>query len=115
MGIGVAAEVWRSGHCTEQMRTIAAAFLTVIALTAGNCTEAQRLDGREFQRQYELRDGQTMHVGEYLGQRQGRAYMRIKTMSTLFPEHWDEKLVFADLTDLDPDFKKLLDAEAKKY
>ena len=41
---------------------------------------------------------QTMKDSEYLGQKDGQAYLRIKSMSLTDPKQWSEQVVYIKLS-----------------
>lgn len=89
-----------------------ASVLAVLLVLAAGCDQERRIAGAEFRRQYELGDMQTMRTAEYLGQREGRAYLRLRTMSTVARDKWREEVVWADVKELAPDFAERLPRKA---
>ena len=56
---------------------------------------------------------QTMHQSEYLGEKDGRFYLRRKSMSLLNKNKWNEEIWYAITEDLEPAFLNKLRKEAK--
>ena len=86
----------------------------LVALLLG-CKEYERITGQEFKKQYELRNMQTMHYSKYLGQRDGKAFMIIKSMSSTNQKDWNERIVYCEMSELDPSLKSTLQAEGKSF
>ena len=82
--------------------------LIVLMILLVGCNEANKISTSEFKRQYELGNMQTMKSAEYLGQKDGKAFMKIKTMSSLDSKKWSEEIVYAELNELDDKFKESL-------
>ncbi len=56
---------------------------------------------------------QSMKTAEYLGQKEGRAFIRLRTMSPVTKE-WTEEIVYSELTDLDKEFRSKLPENQNK-
>ena len=54
-----------------------------------------------------------MHQSEYLGEKDGRFYLRRKSMSLLNKNKWNEEIWYAITEDLEPAFLNKLRKEAK--
>ena len=95
--------------------TIAISILClVVMLTA--CTETPKhVSGVKFKSKYELGNRQTMHQSKYLGEKDGRFYLRRKSMSLLNKNKWNEEIWYAIAEDLEPKFLKKLRREAKAW
>lgn len=91
------------------MRTFAP-FLLILLLLPG-CTGPKRVSAAEFKRRY-ARVGlvETLHTHTYLGQNDGRAYIRARSMS-LLSHNSSEKIIYAELRKLDPAFRDSLPKE----
>ncbi|MFZ2634617.1 MAG: hypothetical protein WA081_01625 [Desulfosalsimonadaceae bacterium] len=70
--------------------------------------ETPHISVKEFESQYRLGHNQTMKDTEYLGQNDGRAYLRIRSMSLTDPKKWSEQIVYVDLSELDKPFRDTL-------
>jgi len=90
---------------------VAAGLLAGASLFAA---EPSHISAKEFQEQYRLGHMQTMKDAEYLGQKDGRAYLRIKSMSLTDPKQWSEQIVYIKLSELDKDFRDKLPAKEYK-
>lgn len=90
-------------------------IVSVLVFLLVGCNEYERITGQEFKKQYELRNMQTMHYAEYLGQRGGKAFMSIKSMSSTNQREWKERIVYCEMSELDPSMKNTLQAEGKTF
>ena len=75
--------------------------------------QSTHISAKEFESQYRLGYMQTMKDAEYLGQKDGRAYLCIRSMSLTDPKQWSEKNVYVELIELDDAFRRTL--PAKEY
>jgi hypothetical protein len=98
------------------MRKIILHIVAVGLLTgcASQSAEPSHILAREFESQYRLGHMQTMKDAEYLGQKDGRAYLRIKSMSLTDSKKWTEQLVYVELSELDKTFREQLPAKEYK-
>ena len=84
----------------------------VVMLTS--CTETpEHVSGAKFKSEYKLGNRQTMHLSGYLGEKDGRFYLRRKSMSLLNKNKWNEEIWYAIAEDLEPAFLNKLKKEAK--
>jgi hypothetical protein len=86
------------------------AFAPLLFLAVLSCgrTDPGHVSAAEFQREYaSVGQAQTVRDVAYLGQRGGRAYLRVKSMSTIGKE-WSERTVFVELSELDEAFRASL-------
>ena len=82
-----------------------AASAIVLVLGLVGCQQQPRhVSGGEFQREYELRHQQTMHYANYLGEQDGKVFLRRKNMSLLNQREWREELLYTTVEELDPSF-----------
>ena len=49
-----------------------------------------------------------MHTVTYLGQRDGRAFICRRSMSTLNQKQWSDHVIYAELAELEPAFRDSL-------
>jgi hypothetical protein len=89
---------------------VAAGFMAGVCVYAA---EPSHISAKKFQEQYRLGHMQTMKDSEFLGQKDGQAYLRIKSMSLTDPKQWSEQIVYVKLSELDKDFRDKL--PAKEY
>ncbi len=84
-------------------------FVFVACLLIG-CSRPtpSHISADEFKAKYRLGRNQTMEDVTYLGQGEGRAYLRIQTMSTINSKKWDERIVCVELAELDEEFRNSL-------
>jgi hypothetical protein len=89
------------------MKTITPFVLA--AVLAGGCATSspKRVSAAEFRQQYaQVGMAQTAHAQSYLGQRDGRAYISVASMSTL--ADWSERTIYVPVAELDPAFRDTL-------
>ncbi|KAF0145535.1 MAG: hypothetical protein FD156_816 [Nitrospirae bacterium] len=90
--------------------------LTVVVISLFGligCNDPEKVSGKEFKRQYELNYIQTLQLSEYIGQHEGKAYMKIKTMSSVGSGYSKERIIFTEIDNLDSEFKNKLMKENK--
>ena len=75
---------------------------------ATGLAEPAHVSVKEFESQFRLGHNQTMKDSEYLGQKDGRGYLRIRSMSLIDPKKWSEKIVYVELSELDKPFRDAL-------
>jgi hypothetical protein len=68
------------------------------------------MEGSDFKREYELRNALTMVSSEDLGEKDGKVFLRRKTMSLVNKKKWNEEIWFTETNNLDTAFL----AELKK-
>ena len=79
-----------------------------IAILLCGCTAPEHVSPAEFKKQYEyVGQAQTMREVVYLGQRNGKAFARIKSMSPI-RKKWSEQIIYVELKELDPVFREAL-------
>jgi hypothetical protein len=84
------------------------AFLLAISLCG--CSGPEHVSVADFKDQYYwVGKAQTVRDVVYLGQRDGRAYIRVSTMSTV-SQKWSEQIIYVELSELDPAFRAALPA-----
>lgn len=85
------------------VRLVFATFLSCALLLQPGCSGPAHISPQEFKSQYELGANQSTRVAAYLGQLDGKAYMSIKSMSSM-QKAWTERIVYVNLSELDPAF-----------
>ena len=100
------------------MKKLLAATITIsilcLVVMLTSCTETPKhVSGAKFKSEYQLGNRQTMHQSKYLGEKDGRFYLRRKSMSLLNNNKWNEETWYAKAEDLDPVFLNKLRKEAK--
>jgi outer membrane biogenesis lipoprotein LolB len=81
--------------------------LLLVLLLCG-CTGPERVSPAEFKRQYAwVGQAQTVKDVQYLGQRDGRAYIKISSMSTV-SRKWSDHIIYVELAKLDSAFRDSL-------
>lgn len=77
--------------------------ILMLVLLAG-CNKPKQVSGADFKREYELRNAQTMVASEYLGEKDGKVFLRRRTMSLVNKNKWNEEIWFAETGNLDEAF-----------
>jgi hypothetical protein len=72
----------------------------MIACLTG-CNEPKHVTGAEFKREFDLRHAQTMVASEYLGERDGKVFLKRKTMSLVNKKKWNEEVWFTETNNLE--------------
>jgi len=49
-----------------------------------------------------------VHTSTYLGLRDGRAFIRVSSMSTISQKKWSDRVIYVELSELDPTFRDSL-------
>ena len=75
---------------------------------ASRSAEPSHISVQEFESQYKLGHMQTMKDTEYLGELDGRAYIRIRSMSLTDSKQWSEQIAYVKLSELDKQFRDAL-------
>jgi hypothetical protein len=89
----------------KTMTIITALFISALV---GGCAEPKHVSPDEFKKQYAVVGIlQTMRDITYLGQRDGKAFIRVRAMSSLGKE-WSDHVIYVDASELDPAFRLLL-------
>lgn len=84
-----------------------ASLLLVLPLCG--CAGPKHVTAAEFQRQYAwVGQPQTMHSVTYLGRKEGRAFIQVSSMSTVNQKKWSERVIYAELSELEPAFRATL-------
>lgn len=80
-------------------------WLPILMLTLlTGCNEPKHVSGADFKREFELRNAQTMVCSEYLGEKDGKVFLRRKTMSLVSKNRWNEEVWFTETNNLDSAF-----------
>jgi len=95
------------------MKTRSIFVASLIAALFG-CDKYQRISGSEFQKQFQLRNMQTLYVGEYLGKKDGKAFMRIRSLSSITSET-KETIVYSYVNELEAVFRDELLKDEKAF
>ena len=91
-------------------------LLTTIAavVLAGCSSEPKRVSGAEFQECYRLGTG-TMYIYKYIGEKDGKFYLRHKSMSLINKRKWNEKILYTEDSELNPTFLEQLRKQSKEF
>jgi len=82
--------------------------VTNLMLYPEHSTTPRPIPASNFESIYRLGDPQTAIATEYLGQLDGRAYLRITSIPVSNPKNHSEKIVFADVSQFDKSFRDAL-------
>jgi len=85
-------------------------WLTLLILLPVGCGGPKHVSGAEFEREYELRDTQTLFWAEYLGEKDGKVLLRRKS-APLVGDEWNEEIWYTRIDELDPQFLQELRAD----
>lgn len=86
----------------------------LIALFLCSCTGPKHVSVAEFKKQHAtIGMAQTMKNVTYLGTKDGRAYIKISSMS-LATKKWSDELIYVELAELDPAFRDALPKKEMK-
>jgi hypothetical protein len=87
------------------MRFIAPLLLAVLLC---GCTGPERVSPAEFKKQYGwVGQPQTVRDVAFLGRRDGRAFIRVSSMSTV-SQKWSDHIIYVELRELDGAFRDAL-------
>ena len=75
------------------------------------CNGPKHVTGEEFKREFELRHAQTMVFSEYLGEKDGKVFLKRKTLSLVNQKKWNEEVWFTEINNLE---RTLLDQLKKE-
>ena len=80
-------------------------MILVVAIGLTGCEgKSVHISGSQFQYEFEMRHQQTMSYAYYLGEKNGKVYLLKKSMSIFDKRKWNEQLLYAEVTELDPKF-----------
>ena len=90
-------------------------LLTTIAavVLVGCSSEPKRVSGAEFQEYYRL-GASPMHIYVYIGEKDGKFYLRYKSMSLINKRKWNEKILYIEDSELNPTFLEQLRKQSKE-
>ena len=91
---------------TQILTTIAA----VVLLGCGS--NPKRVSGPEFQDCFRSGTG-SMHIYEYIGEKDGKFYLRHLSMSLISKRKWNEKILYTEDSEFDETFLKQLRDQSK--
>jgi hypothetical protein len=81
----------------------------LLAMLLCSCAGPRHVSVTKFKQEYAwVGQPQTMHTVTYLGQRDGRAYICRRSMSTLSPKKWSDHVIYVELAELEPAFRDSL-------
>ena len=88
-------------------------LIIITALVLVGCgSNQERVSGEKFQAC--LRSGPTsMHIYEYIGEKDGKFYLRHLSMSLISKRKWNEKILYTEDSELDSTFLKQLRDQSK--
>ncbi len=81
----------------------------LLAVLLCGCSGPRHVSSSHFEQQYAwVGQPQTMQTVTYLGQRDGRAFIRTRSMSSLRQKTWSDHVIYVDLAELEPAFRDSL-------
>jgi len=80
----------------------------LMLLLLSGCNEPKHVPGTDFKREYELRNAQTMVSSEFLGEKDGKVFLRRMTMSLINKKKWNEEIWYTETNNLDATFLEKL-------
>ncbi|MFN0057496.1 MAG: hypothetical protein ACKVX7_03490 [Planctomycetota bacterium] len=84
--------------------------LTLCVISLFGCSNQRHVSATEFEAEYSMAGRpEPMRLVEYLGRQNGRAYIKVSSMST-FSEKWSDRVVYVKLAELDTAFLNSLPA-----
>ncbi len=86
----------------------------LMLMLLSGCNEQKQVTGTDFKREYELRNAQTMVSSEYIGEKDGKVFLRRKTMSLVNKKKWNEEIWYTETNNLDATFLEKLKKENPK-
>ena len=89
-------------------------LITIVAVVLVGCSSNPKRvsSGAEFQECIRLGTS-PMHIYEYNGEKDGKFYLRHKSMSLISKRKWNEKILYVEGSELDTAFLKRLRAQSK--
>ena len=97
------------------MKKIAALIVIMSSIILIGCNEPTRVSGELFQKEYAMRNTQTMHHVEYLGERDGKVYLIKRNMSASDKDRWEGEVLYAAVNELEPSFRAALLKQGLRY
>ena len=87
----------------------------LMLMLLSGCNEPKQVPGTDFTREYELRNAQTMVSSEYLGEKDGKVFLRRKTMSLVNKKKWNEDIWYTETNNLDAAFMEKLKTDIPNH
>jgi hypothetical protein len=83
--------------------------LLLLLLLFGCTGEPEHVSPTEFRHQYEwVGKAQSVRAVDYLGQRDGKAFIRVQSMSMIDQKKWKSHVIYVELSELEPAFRDSL-------
>lgn len=80
----------------------------LLAVLLCGCSGSEHVSPAEFKKQYGwVGQAQTIQHVTYLGQRKGRAYIKVSSMSPV-SRKWSDRIIYVELAELDAAFRDSL-------
>lgn len=70
-------------------------------LVLTGCDAPKHVSDEAFKREFDLRNAQTMVASEYLGEKDGKVFLRRRTLSLVNQKKWNEEVWFTETNTLD--------------
>ena len=81
----------------------------LLAVLLCGCAGPRHVSATKFKQEYAwVGQPQSMHTVTYLGQRDGRAFICRRSMSSLNQKQWSDHVIYAELAELEPAFRDSL-------
>ncbi len=97
------------------LTTITVSILCLVVMLTSCAETPKHVSGAKFQQEYRMGTRQTMHQSEYIGEKDGKFYLRRKSMSLLHKRKWNEEIWYTEAEELEPSLLKQLRKEAKTF
>ncbi len=90
-------------------------IITIAAVVLVGCSsEPKQVSGAAFQEYHRL-GVSPMHIYEYIGEKNGKFYLRHKSMSLINQRKWNEETLYAEGSELNPTFLEQLRKQSKQF
>jgi uncharacterized lipoprotein YajG len=89
------------------------AGLILVAVCLTGCNEPEEVSATEFQAMLE-RNPETMRHTEFMGVKDGKAILKVSTMSSYNQEKWSDELFFTDASKLPSEWLDKQDIQSKR-
>ena len=84
--------------------------LLLLVLLTG-CDAPKHVPGADFKREFDFRNAQTMVWSEYLGEKDGKVFLRRNKMSLVSKKKWNKEIWYTETNNLDSVFLEQLKKE----
>jgi hypothetical protein len=89
--------------------------LLLLLLLCGCAGEPEHVSPTEFKHEYEwVGKAQSVRAVNYLGQRDGKAFLRVRSMSMTNQKKWKNHVIYVELSELEPALRASLPTAERK-